>query len=720
MKKIIVIFALSVWTNFVSAQPHVNWINYSFSQRVTDIDINGDYLWISTQGGLIKYNKHTNDKTFYNRANSNLPDNNLLGVFCAENGDVWVSSKYYGIGKLNSLNCTIYNQSYSGLPFDQLNSKVKLDGKGNVWIASFRWMVKFNGTEWKTWITGSDISPWPLVSDFDIADNGIVWLYSTDGIGKIEKDEYTIISTIGSSLTAKAGFVKVDNEGTVWIAVGNEGIYKYDGTSFTNYNTSNSCLPSNYINAISFDQENNMWLASGGIFKFKINECDSIPPKSSKGLLTIKCDENDIIWCGTFCGKLLKFDGSEFSTIELSNSPLKSNNASPSFLDSENNVWLGTTENTLKTSQDGLIETFDKKISSGILDKNGAIWLAFNTGDTCLLQINEDESMVFDSTNSPFNTSKISISHINIDNQNDLWISTNGHGIFKYDGTYFTNYTTENSLLPSNVVFQMAFDKGNGLWCGTANGLFKFDGENWTIWDTGNSSIPTNVVNELIIDSEDNMWFSCMDEARIVGGEYGGGLTKFDGNLMTTYNMSNSGLMANTIFGLLDDGDKLWIATCTAGLMSFNKADKWEVFDVNNSGIANNIVQGLVKDKNGNIWMGHNDAGISVFNPDSVIQSVGLFNEMVTNFNSKLVIYPNPVKNELFVKLDLTDEKIKKADIYDLNGRLMQIIPEESFKTKSYIYNFQIQPNLSENQIFILRLISENGDVFVGRFIISK
>lgn len=710
------------WAFSSYAQSHVNWINYSFSQRVTDIDINGDFLWISTQGGLVKYNKNTGAKSFYNRANSNLPDNNLLGVFCAENGDVWVSSKYYGIGKLNGSSCTIFNQSNSGLPFDQLNTKVKLDSKGNVWIASFRWMAKYDGTDWKTWITGSDISAWPLVSDFDIADDGTVWLYSTDGIGKIEKDEYSVVSTIGSSLSAKNGFVKVDNEGAVWVAIENEGIYKYDGSSFTNYNTSNSCLPTNLIYAIDFDSENKMWLATAeGLISFDTESCEVYQPTNNdKAILTLRCDENNIIWCGTISGKLLKFDGSDFSTIELSNSPLKSNYASPSFLDSENNVWLGTTENTLKTSPDGLIECFDKKISSGVMDKNDAVWLAFKTGDTCLLQIKENESIVFDSTNSPFNTSKISITHLNIDNLNNLLISTNGHGIFKYDGTFFTNYTTENSLLPSNIVFQMVFDKDNGLWCGTTNGLFKFDGKNWTIWDTGNSSIPTNVVNRLIIDSEDNIWFSCMDENRIVGGEYGGGLTKFDGNIMTTYNMSNSGLMANTIFGLLDDGDKLWIATYGAGLMSFDKTNKWEAFDVTNSGIADNRVQGLVKDKNGSIWMGHIDAGISVFNPDSVIQSIGLINERLSNFNSSLIIYPNPVKNELFVKLDLQNEKITKADIFDLNGRLIQVIPKEFFKTKSSIYNFQIQPGLPENQIFILSLKADNGDVFSGRFIISK
>jgi len=253
-EKKIIIFALLAWANYIFAQPHINWVNYTSSIRATDIDIENENIWISTFGGLVKYNKKNGDKSFYNRANSNLPDNYLTGIFCTENGDVWVSSKNYGIGKFNNSNCTIYNQSNSGLPSNLFNTKVKLNNNGNIWVASLRWIAKYDGAKWKKWITGSDLSAFPIVSDFDIAKDGTVWIYSTDGIGKIEKDEYTIVSTIGSGLIAKTGFIKVDNEGAVWIAIEDDGIYKYDGSSFINYNTTNSCLPTNLIYAIDLDR----------------------------------------------------------------------------------------------------------------------------------------------------------------------------------------------------------------------------------------------------------------------------------------------------------------------------------------------------------------------------------------------------------------------------------------------------------------------------------
>lgn len=712
------------WAFSLIAQPHVNWINYSFSQRVTDIDIDSDYLWISTQGGLVKYNKNTGEKLFYNRANSNLPDNNLLGVFCADNGDVWVSSKYYGIGKFNNSNCTIYNQSNSGLPSNLFNTKVKLNNNGNIWVASLRWIAKYDGAKWKKWITGSDLSAFPIVSDFDIAKDGTVWIYSTDGIGKIEKDEYTIVSTIGSGLIAKNGFVKVDDEGAVWIAIEDDGIYKYDGSSFINYNTTNSCLPTNLIYAIDFDSDNKMWLATNiGLVLFNSSSCEFYPPDCiDKSLLSLKCDENGSIWCGTLNGKLLKFNGSTFSSFDISNSPLKSNGAAPLFNDVENKIWVSSSENTLKNTSTGLYTVYERSTSAAILNKNGDIWIGFNKGDTCLLKIASDKTIVFDSLNSPFNTkTNVVASSFAFDKIGNLWISSRYNGLFKYDGEDFFNFTSHNCDIPSNEVTDLAFDKNNNLWGGSARGLFKFDGENWTVWDTANSAIPTNLVNTMTISLDSIVWFSCMDENRIIGNAWGGGLTKFDGQTMTTYNIHNSGLLSNTIMGILDDIDKLWITTIGSGLMRFDKSKKWEAFNVTNSGIASNDTQHLLKDKNGSIWIGHINAGISIYNPDSAIQTINGINDKTGyDIDSKLLIYPNPVKNELFVRINISAEKITQAKVYDIYGRLIQVVSKELLNKNRSIYSFKIASNLPDNQILLLILIAENGNLFSGRFLISK
>jgi len=673
-------------------------------------------IWISTQGGLVKYNKKTGEKIYYNRANSNLPDNNLLSLFCNVNGDIWISGKHYGIGKFNDQQCTIYNQSNSGLPFDQLNTQIKLDKNGNVWIASLRWMTKFDGSNWKTWTTGSDISAWPLISGFDIDNNGVVWLYSTDGIGKIENEKYSVVSSIGSGLIAKNGNIKIDNVQNVWIAIENIGLYKYNGSTFTLYSTSNSCLPTNNIYAISFDLQNNVWLATAeGLVKFDISNCHLYkPPLPDTALLCLKPGNNDTIWCGSFSGKLLCFDGTDFTSIDLSNSPLMDNNVLDIIVDSNNNTWVATQKNVVKKTSNNFYSVFNKKGNAIAQDKDGAIWVAFGSGDTCLLKMDFNGNTVFDSINSPFNKKTI-IKCLKVDNNNHLWAATN-YGLFEYNGVSFANYNTENSDIPSNEIFEITFDKDNILWGGSSNGLFKFNGANWLVWNTENSAIPTNIVNGLYIAPNNKIWFSCMDEKRIAGIDYGGGLTCFDGQTMVTYNKSNSGLLANTIFGIyIDKNNTIWLATCGAGLMNFDTKDKWSAYNVTNSGIANNIVQGIKQDKSGNLWLGHIDAGISVFNPDSFQLSVDNINECNTSF----VLFPNPVNDDLYIKFKTHNRKIIQARIYDLTGRLIFTLPNQEINQENSLIHFKIQNVVQNNQIYILKIICDT-EQFSKKFLVEK
>jgi ligand-binding sensor domain-containing protein len=707
------------------SQSNSNWINYSFSKRVSGIDIHDNYVWISTQGGLVRYDKTTGEKTYFNTANISLPENNLLSLYCNSNGDIWVGCKYYGIGKYDGEKCTTYNMSNSGLPSDQYNTQIKTDKDGNVWIISFCWMAKFDGVNWKTWKTGRDSSSWPLITGFDIDNNGVVWLSSTDGFGKIENDEYTIISAIGQGLIGSGGCVKVDNNQNVWFVNGSKGLCKYDGSTFTSYNTSNSCLPTNSIASIAFDSQNNMWLGtSTGLVKFNNNECSSFnAPKPDNSLFRIKADKNDTIWCGTISGNLLCFDGTKFTTIELSNAPLKDNYIWDILIDDDNSAWVATKKNLVKKTNteflsifEGSVPLLSNYITALAKDNTGAVWAAFGSGDTSLIKMGSGGNSVIDTANSPFISDKSFIYRMVFDKYNNLWISSK-HGLYKYDGLAFTNYNTENSEIPSNEIFKVVFDKDNNLWGGSANGLFKFDGTNWVIWNTSNSTIPTNVVIGLAFDSTKNLWFSCMDQDRIVGQRYGGGLTSFDGIKMTTFTMDNSGLPANTIQDIcIDSNDKLWLGTYGGGLVSFDKKSKWKTYNVTNSGIASNIVQRIALDKNGSFWLGHTDAGISVFNPDINLQSINSIDEN----NAELSLFPNPVNEDLNIKFKTYSQNVIHTSLYDLTGRLIHDFPAQKVEYNNSSLHYNLSGLLTANQFYIISIKGNRNKVSAKFLYVGK
>lgn len=712
MKKIVITILIVCFTlTKLYSQPHTSWLNYSYSELVTGIDISGTDIWISTFGGLVKYNKTNGAKTYFNRANSNLPDNRLLNVYCNLNGDVWVGGYLYGIGKLNGNTCEIYNQANSGLPFDIINSRIKTDKSGNLWISSYRYMAKFDGVDWKTWITGSDFSAFAIVSGFDIDSSGVVWVFSSDGIGKIENDEYTIVSTIGSDLISKTGCVAIDNEQNLWVAIENMGLFKYNGSAFINYTTSNSCLPTNYIWDISFDMQNTLWLATDiGLVKFNDTGCSLFsPPVSDKFLTTVKYDTNDTVWCGTLSGKLLCFNGTDFTSIEVSNSPLKDNYNIYTGIDYDNTVWISTAKNTVTSKNFQFTRDMTSNITAICVDKDGNTYKAFLKGDTCILKTGKTGSVIL----TPFPTGTYTINKMICDKNDVLWIATS-NGLYKYDGQNFTNYNTSNSAIPTNSVGVVEVDEENNIWGGTTAGLFKSDGiSTWTVWDTSNSSIPTNKVLGLAFDSKNNLWFSCMDEDRMIGIEFGGGLTRFNGTTMETYNIYNSGIFSNTIWDVhIDNSDMIWLSSCGAGLMSFDGKDKWESYNVTNSGIASNDVQKIAQDKDGNLWLGHIRQGISVFNPNSPINSTNKNSKL----NSHLSIYPNPVNDKLFVNLESNKYKTVQANIYDLNGKLLYSFPEKAIVPGTRIIEYKLSHILASNQLYILNITTDK-DQLNARFL---
>jgi ligand-binding sensor domain-containing protein len=52
------------------------------------------------------------------------------------------------------------------------------------------------------------------------------------------------------------------NRGTNGLELLVEGLAKFDGVNWTVYNTSNSGLPDNYVNAIAIDGQGNKWIGT--------------------------------------------------------------------------------------------------------------------------------------------------------------------------------------------------------------------------------------------------------------------------------------------------------------------------------------------------------------------------------------------------------------------------------------------------------------------------
>lgn len=84
-----------------------------------------------------------------------------------------------------------------------------------------------------------------------------------------------------------------------------------------------------------------------------------------------------------------------------------------------------------------------------------------------------------------------------------LWIGAYS-GLFRYDGTEFRRYLIDGRYLPVNDVIQDA--EGN-LWIGTnGDGVYRYDGKEFLAYGNEDSDFGASVINKLYLDSKGTIW----------------------------------------------------------------------------------------------------------------------------------------------------------------------------------------------------------------------
>ena len=213
-----------------------------------------------------------------------------------------------------------------------------------------------------------------------------------------------------------------------------------------------------------------------------------------------------------------------------------------------------------------------------------------------------------------------------VDKDGTLWFSSNGGGVYRYDGKTIKNFNETNGL-SSNQVFTITSDEKNNLWFGTQNGLVKYDRKQFEhiplpyqdttgVWlDKVYPTINPNAVNSLTTDDNDNLWI----------GTAGGGAYKYDGENFNSYlteigRKQEDSLYHNWIpFIRKDNNGNLWFASMTYGGVNRFDGNNFTQF-LKKDGLSDNQVRTIYADKSGNIWFGFNgnrESGLTVYDGTS-------------------------------------------------------------------------------------------------------
>ncbi len=426
-----------------------------------------------------------------------------------------------------------------------------------------------------------------IVEDKD----GFLWIGTRSGLNKFDPETLTsqrfYVENTLSNFHGKAIRALGIQEKTIFAGT-DHGIFTFDTE-----NNQMSYLGNEFLSKKLWKFEINDIAVNGDSVWFATNHGAYLYTKSNNGfesyltsadknsissdlILTIEPQENGTIWFGS--------DGNGISILEPSTG-----------------IW-----NVLNTRKDHSIE---KTSAQSIYDDGNRIWITtVLDGVKVLHKSSLKFHSMYDFHPDIMKYGKNAILAFEEDEEGNIWIGTDGSGMYKYNPTSrnvtsFTHNPKNPRSISSNVVKSLYIDENGDLYVGTyAGGL--------NILRKGKNTFEHYLSNpdDASTVSNDNVWALHQDQSGTLWVGTLGGLNTFDKTNRTFKRYlneanNNNSYISATNFNIFEDSNgNVWFAS-QDGICHYNsETDDFSPFFPKEYGLEDNFVNDIFEDKNKNLW----------------------------------------------------------------------------------------------------------------------
>ncbi len=506
-----------------------------------------------------------------------------------------------------------------------------------------------------------------------------------------------------------SGYV-ADDSNYVWVAAGYNTLTRFDKNagSFQKIKGEDEQVNSFSKTYYPFaaDKQHRLWFNDAdGLSRFDGKQFIPIANSPIKDFWDIDVDSLGHVW---FCkhDTLVKYDGSQFTVYTPSNSGQPLFDINDLDIDRHGNIWL-TTDSTL-AKFDRTQWTIYNSANSPLISPRG---VSVSNNDRINVLDGSRTLRIYDGvswTSYPFDTWGYAYS-ITSDQNGNVYMGGGRTGIIKFDGKSYTSYLTSHygqnddvwsltidaqgnvwaagngsalsKLTPEGIVFYgleipgesvhcVAIDKKGTKWFGSDLGLARFDGHHWQSYNFSNSELPGPNIYTMALDNHDNLWLGVRQLHYSVfnSDTLQNGLVRYDGTNWTVYKeyappdpqksqTLKGGLpsdIINTIH-VTKDGN-VWLGTQDAGLVKFDGSEFTSYTPVN-AGLLSYGVSAVTSDLSGSLWIG-TDKGVSVWNKKTWTNYTPANSGIGKGIIRKILVDRNNVKwfatSEWLIKFDGT------------------------------------------------------------------
>lgn len=486
-----------------------------------------------------------------------------------------------------------------------------------------------------------------------------LWFFSIlqAGIAQEQKINFTSLSTKDGLSSNIVTAILKDRYGLMWFAT-EDGLNKYDGTTFTVYrhnSADTTSLQSNIITSLHEDRSGNIWVGTnGGSLSLYDRQKDCF-----KNLNThLRAAGNfNIIWAiqGDYLGRLWISSSTgvsvwdtrtkkirTFTMESFRGSGLQSKTVLCLFEDSKRRMWVGSDNglflyNRAKNSffryqhiANNPVSLAGNNIKSIVEDKNGTIWVGTTEGLSMLAPGGRDFTNYRHIEGDSKALSSSEVYSVATDSNGKLWLGTEeGLNIFDPRSKKVTRYRPDRRdiySLSNKSVRCVYIDREGICWIGSfKGGINKYD-KHLNLFNLKQSNpFDAKGLSASIVTS-----FAETENGDVFIGTDGGGLNLFDRRteLFRHYDIRSRKKTAPSNLSILSlemsKDNKLWIGTYSDGLFVFDyQTGKFQQFLKSTAGgLSDNNIFCLTEDSKGNIWIGTNGLGINVYDPKTKTFSI--------------------------------------------------------------------------------------------------
>lgn len=310
-----------------------------------------------------------------------------------------------------------------------------------------------------------------IFEDFE----GNMW-FGTFGGGLIEKpiEKFSFYKINDGLKNIDVGKIAIDSSGNIWIA-NKEGVCFFDPERLvtTQYNKSNGFIDDE-VNTVLFDTDGLLWIgtANNGIYTYdpSTKQFLNLTAKNKLKSLTI----NDLVQSG---------EEMVIATDEgIIIYDLKSQNIQ------------------IYTTSDGLLHN---NLVSVFYDSKHRLWVSSHGSPPYYIA----KGKVYPLKHEGLNT--FNINAITEDQKQNIWIATDGDGVFKWDGKSVVNYKM-NDGLASNYCKGIEVDRNDAVWVSHLSGLSEKKSHRLKfhhVTDSEGLLFPENNLNAIFKDRKGDLWF---------------------------------------------------------------------------------------------------------------------------------------------------------------------------------------------------------------------